>query len=129
MFIFRDLTPERYGELSAEQRRQLLDRWNDWYEGLVNSGRAQHGAPLESAGKVLSGVRGEKVTDGPFAEATEGVAGYFFLTVADMEEATEIARRCPNLPYGMSIEIRPVAGACHLARSIGRTTMRAVDAS
>ncbi len=127
MFIFRDLTPERYGDLSADQRRELLDRWNGWYDSLVNSGRAQHGAPLEPTGKVLSGARGDKVIDGPFAEATEGVAGYFFLTLADIDEAMAIARLCPNLPYGMSIEIRPVAGACHVARSIGRQTMKAGD--
>jgi hypothetical protein len=41
-----------------------------------------------------------------------------------MDEATAIARECPNLPHGMEVEVRPIAQACHLARSLGWETMR-----
>ena len=66
-----------------------------------------------------------RVIDGPYAEAKEAVAGYFFLMVSGLEKATEIAQRCPNLKYGMLVEVRPVAGACILARSLGQQTMKA----
>ena len=37
------------------------------------------------------------------------IGGYFFLTVADIDEATTIARQCPGLPLGLTVEVRPVA--------------------
>jgi len=49
------------------------------------------------------------VTDGPFAETKELVAGYWLWQVRSMEEAIEWVRRCPNPHVGDSdIEIRPV---------------------
>jgi hypothetical protein len=126
MLIFRESTPERYEAMTAAQRAQLLDDWNAWYDGLLAEGKADHGHPLEPAGRVVSNAR---VIDGPYAEAKEAVAGYFFLHVSGLEEATEIAQRCPNLKHGMLVEVRPVAGACHLAHSIGRQTMKAAPGS
>ena len=123
MLIFRDSTPEAYHAMDAAQREQLLNDWNAWYDGLVQSGKAKHGHPLEPQVRVVAGARGERIIDGPYAEAKEAIAGYFFLTVSGLEEATEIAQRCPNLKHGMLVEVRPVAGACALARSIGRQTM------
>ncbi len=125
MLIFRDASPENYAVMSAHQREQLLNNWNAWYDGLVRQGKAVGGNPLEPSGRVVSGERGERLIDGPFAEAKEAIAGYFLLNVSGLEEATAIAQRCPNLLHGMTVEIRPVAGACHLAKSIGRSTMKA----
>ncbi len=87
----------------------MAQRWNDWYDGLARAGKVQHGQPLELTGRVVSGERGQVVTDGPYAEAKEAVGGYFFLTVASLDEATDIARQCPGLPLGLTVEVRPVA--------------------
>lgn len=111
LLLFRD-APGAYAAMSAQQRQQLMEQWNAWYDGLAAAGKVQHGHPLEAQGRVVSGPRGEKITDGPFAESTEGVGGYFYLTVADLDEATGIARGCPSLAHGMTIEVRPVADAC-----------------
>ena len=49
------------------------------------------------------------VTDGPFAETKELVAGYWLWEVKDMAEAVEWVKRCPNpMPGPSEIEIRPV---------------------
>jgi len=74
-------------------------------------------------GRVVSGARGARVVDGPFAEAKEAIGGYFLLTVASLDEATEIARRCPNLRHGMIVEVRPVSEYCPLMRPLGRQAM------
>ena len=50
------------------------------------------------------------VVDGPFTESKEAVAGYILLRVADLDEATKIAKECPGLDYGMSVEVRPISG-------------------
>jgi hypothetical protein len=125
MLIFRDTSPATYAAMSPAQTAQCLDDWNAWYDGLVNEGRMHHGHPLEGKGRVVSGSRGEKIVDGPFVEAKEFIGGYFLITADSLEEATRIAQACPNLKNGMVVEVRPVAGACHLAHSIGRSTMKA----
>ena len=53
-----------------------------------------------------------------------GIGGYFFIQAANMDEATAIAEESPNLKYGMTVEVRPIAGGCHLARSLGLKGMR-----
>lgn len=109
MLLFRNAGPETHGHLTPEQREQLTQQWNNWYDGLAARGKAVQGQPLEMQCRVVSGARGETVIDGPFAEAKEVVGGYFLLRVADIEEATAIARECPSLPLGVRVEIRPVA--------------------
>ncbi|WP_044891836.1 YciI family protein [Opitutus terrae] len=109
LLLFRNGGIEAHRHLTRDERAQLARRWNDWYEGLAARGKVQHGQPLELHGRVVSGPRGEKVTDGPYAEAKEVVAGYLYLSVADLDEATEIARGCPGLPLGLTVEVRPVA--------------------
>ena len=93
LLLFRDPPTDVYKTLSAEQRQTLMRQWNDWYDGLESSGKVQQGHPLEPDGRIVS-ARGDRVVDGPFAEAKEAIGGYFFLNVADMDEATEIAKQC-----------------------------------
>jgi hypothetical protein len=48
------------------------------------------------------------VTDGPFAETKELVAGFWIWQVRSMDEAVEWAKRCPNpMPGPSDLEIRP----------------------
>jgi hypothetical protein len=47
------------------------------------------------------------VTDGPFAETREQVAGYFLINAKDLDEAIGIAARVPGARIG-SVQIRPV---------------------
>ena len=47
------------------------------------------------------------VTDGPFAEAKELIAGFAIIDVKSKDEAIEWAAKCPGASYG-SIEVRPV---------------------
>lgn len=108
LLLFRNAGLETHQHLTPEQREQLTKQWNDWYDGLAAKGKVQHGRPLGLTGRVVSGARGERVMDGPFAETTEVVGGYFMLTVADLDEATEIAKMCPGLPLGLTVEVRPI---------------------
>jgi len=49
---------------------------------------------------------GRLVTDGPFAETTEQIAGYDIIECADLDEAIEVASKHPVARYG-AIEVRP----------------------
>lgn len=121
MLLFHDSSPSRYADMSPEQRQQMLQHWNAWYDGLVADGKLQQGHPLEPEGRVVSGARGERVVDGPYAESKEAIAGYFFLMVSGIDEATEIAKRCPGLAAGVTVEVRPVAACCPVLKTQEQT--------
>ena len=47
------------------------------------------------------------VTDGPFAEAKEMVAGFYLIEARDLNEAIQVAARIPSAPLG-TVEVRAV---------------------
>lgn len=124
LLLVRDTTPEVYATMTADETRRSLDRWNAWVDEMAATGKLKDGRPLAERVRLVAGARGEKVTDGPFAEAKELVGGYFLLEGLTLDEATAIAQRCPLLPHGMTVEVRPVAAVCHLATALGWETMR-----
>jgi hypothetical protein len=69
---------------------------------------ALEGLHPASTGARISFAEGKpKVTDGPFAEATEVLGGYWMIQVKSREEAIQWASRCPASP-NETIEIRQV---------------------
>jgi hypothetical protein len=109
LLIFRGTDWHR--GLTAEEIKKIMIDWMAWSDRLVAEGRSKARRSLEGAGKVISGKE-RSVFDGPFAEAKESVAGYFLLEVDDLEEAMEIAKECPMLPHGMTVEVRPMRLRC-----------------
>jgi hypothetical protein len=83
-----------------------MKQFSAWFERMSDQGKMKSGHQLAPEGKVLSGRKG--VTDGPFAESKEGIAGYWFIQAASLEEAVEIAKGDPLLDYGHTTEIRPI---------------------
>jgi hypothetical protein len=63
------------------------------------------GEALEPSATATS-VRGDIVTDGPFAETKEVLGGYYLIDARDLDHALEIAKLCPA-PYG-GVEVRPI---------------------
>ena len=97
--------PDLPGELEASLREWLAE--TDARGVYVDGSRLQ---PARIAKTVR--VRGGEllVTDGPFAETKELVAGYDILDCAHLDEALEIAARHVTAIIG-SIEVRPVLEA------------------
>ncbi len=124
LLIFRESTPERYEAMTRDERRRALANWNAWCDKLAAEGKLQSGHPLMPEGRIVSRTNASRRIDGPFAEAKEMIGGYFFVHAESMDEATRIAEGSPNLKYGMTVEVRPIAGGCHLARSLGLEGMR-----
>ena len=100
--------------LSPAQIQKVVSDWMAWFERLKAEGKCSGGHPLGEEGKVVSGKQGRTVADGPFAESKEAIGGYFYLTVADENEAIEIAKGCPGLEYGAVVEVRPIADSCSI---------------
>jgi len=99
-------------DLSPDQRQKVVTDWYNWFERLKQEGKCTGGHPLQDEGKIVSGKKGRSVADGPFAESKEAIGGYFYLQVADENEAVAIARQCPGLDYGLVVEVRPIADMC-----------------
>jgi len=115
--------------LSPAQLQKVVSDWMAWFERLKEEGKCLGGHPLEDEGKVVSGKQGRTIADGPFVESKEAIGGYFYLTVADENEAIEIAKQCPGLEYGAVVEVRPVAEVCSIkerAAQIGQMATAAV---
>ena len=81
MLFFRNSGPETHQHLSPTQRQTLVTRWNAWYDGLAAQGKAVEGQPLELETRMVSGIGGSRVVDGPFAEAKEAIGGYFLIEI------------------------------------------------
>ena len=79
-------------------------------EEIEDSGHRLDGEALQPVNTAATvRVRDGKVsiTDGPFAETKEQLAGFYLIDAADMEEAIEVASGIPPARIG-SIEVRPV---------------------
>jgi hypothetical protein len=58
---------------------------------------------------LATSVRGDVVTDGPFVDAKEIVAGFYILEAADLDAALAIAKLDPACQEGGGVEVRPIA--------------------
>jgi hypothetical protein len=108
--------------LAPEEIQRIMADWTAWFDDLQTRGMITAASPLERDGRI---VTGESPTDGPFTESKESIGGFFMLKTATMDEAVAIARRCPALPHGMNVEVRPVAPACPAARMVEEARVHA----
>ena len=97
------------GELPSEQLMADMGKFN---EQLMDAGIMKAGEGLKPSSEGVrvhfSGAN-RSVTDGPFAETKELVAGYWLWEVESLDEAVEWVRRCPNpMVEDSDIEIRPL---------------------
>jgi hypothetical protein len=95
----------------------LASGWDDearasaysWMEKVIRSGVGLQGSPVRPAADATTiKIRdGELViTDGPYAETKEQIAGYNVLECASMDEAIHVASRHPTARIG-TFELRP----------------------
>lgn len=107
MVIVKATDDSEAGVLPSEKDLAEMGQFN---EELVAAGVMLDGAGLQASSK---GARleytddGIQVTDGPFAETKELIAGFWIWEVKSFEEAIEWARRIP-FNHGESVEIRQV---------------------
>jgi hypothetical protein len=99
-------------EAGVMPSQKLLAEMGKYNEDLVKAGvlLAAEGLHASAKGKrVRFSGKNRTVTDGPFTETKELIAGFWLWQVRSMEEALEWVKRCPNPHEGESeIEIRQV---------------------
>ncbi|MBB2917788.1 hypothetical protein FHX62_001711 [Cupriavidus alkaliphilus] len=109
MVIVKATTDSEAGKMPGTE---LLAAMGNFNEELVKAGIMLAGEGLQPSAKgkrVRFAGSQRTVTDGPFAQPEELVAGFWLWQVKSMDEAVEWVKRCPNPMEGESdIEIRPL---------------------
>jgi hypothetical protein len=98
-----DATPEA-------EKEKIYGGYRSLREDLQKTGKYIGGNQLQSTSTAtVVRVRNGKqsMTDGPFAETKEQLAGYFLVEARDLDDALAIAARIPSAATG-SVEVRPV---------------------
>ena len=91
----RNATSQAYGALTQEMDSS----------GALLAGEGLYPTATATTVRVRDGER--SVTDGPFAETKEQLAGFYVLDCRDLDEAIDWAAKIPGAQGG-SVEIRPV---------------------
>lgn len=92
------------GALPTKEAWEEMDRFN---EDLAKAGIVVDGGGLQPGVCVRSSGGDRIITDGPFAETKELVAGYQIWEVKSMDEAIAWVKRGP-IAEGSEVEIRPI---------------------
>ena len=95
--------------LSPAEMQAIIARYGAWSASLAAAGKLAGSHKLrDGAGRVMRRNAGKVVvTDGPFAEGKEIIAGLFVIEADSYDEAVAIANGCPHLDFG-SVEVREV---------------------
>jgi hypothetical protein len=112
MILVKATKESEAGKLPSQELLAAMGKFN---EELVKAGVMLAGEGLQPSSKgarvTFSGNK-RLVTDGPFAETKELIAGFWIWEVASLKEAIDWVKRCPNPHEGESeIEIRQVFAA------------------
>ena len=95
---------------NEDERRTCMNESLVVCDELTAQGKYLGASPLQSVTTAATvRVRDGRtlVTDGPFAETTEQLGGYYLLDLADLDEAIAVAARIPPASKG-AVEIRPL---------------------
>jgi hypothetical protein len=95
---------ENAKELPAEVMQAHMDLMD---KQAALGGRSLAGLALQP-NETATSIRGELITDGPFVETKEVLAGIYVLEARDLDHALALAKLTPILDGG--VEVRPLLG-------------------
>ncbi|NUT36223.1 MAG: hypothetical protein HOV79_24455 [Hamadaea sp.] len=107
------MNPSLFESLTEEERTAIFAGHDEFQKQLTETGELVGFAALADPSatksvRVRDGV--PAVTDGPYVEAKEFLAGYYVVDCETVERATELAAKIPDAAY-IPIEVRPVLNA------------------
>ncbi|HEX2462713.1 MAG TPA: YciI family protein, partial [Vicinamibacterales bacterium] len=112
MIIVKASKASEAGEMPSTELLTAMGNYNEELSkaGILLAGEGLH--PSSKGARVRFSGKDRTVTDGPFAETKELIAGYWLWEVGSLQEAIDWVKRCPN-PHDedSDIEIRQVFSA------------------
>ncbi len=107
LFVYRGKSDSAQ-KMTPEQMQQNMQKWGTWIGEAVKKGwMVDPGDGLTGEGLV---VKSKIVSDGPFVESKEIVGGFSIVEAETIQAASELAKGCPGLLNGGSVEVRRLAG-------------------
>jgi hypothetical protein len=114
---FSYLGPKTWESMSETERKASMDEFFGYDEMLRKNGQLVGGQGLQGAAKAAT-LRFQDgkvtVTDGPYAETKEQLAGFFIIEARDLNHAIELMSKHPVVKGG-PIEIRPASDPAEMA--------------
>jgi hypothetical protein len=104
-------------EAGAPPDPEMMEAMGKYNDALIAAGIMKEPIlgglkPTRFAKRVHFSGKKRAVTDGPFTETKEVVAGFWLWDVKSIEEAVEWVKKCPNpMPTDSDIDIRPLYSA------------------
>lgn len=124
MVLVKACQESESGKMPVREKMLEMGKFND---ELVEAGIMVVGEGLKPSSKgvrVHFSGKDRIVTDGPFAETKELVAGYWIWEVKSMEEAVTWLKRCPNpMTVDSDVEIRPIWSQAEVQEIIARDAL------
>jgi hypothetical protein len=109
LLIYKD--EKVWDEMTVERKAEIFQEAVEFSDTLRPNGVYEGGDPLE-ASPTATTVRMKNgrtvMTDGPFAETKEQLAGYSIVEAKDLNDVLAITARHPLVRAGLSIEVRPI---------------------
>lgn len=112
IFLYADADDEPDNTDHTAEGREVHDRHA---EELERSG-AMIAAFALRPGTMSTSIRRDAITDGPFVDAKEVIAGFYVIEAPDLDAALRVARRNPILEQGGGVEVRPVESGAVFAQ-------------
>ena len=99
--------PGSHEELGEDEAKALTAEYFALRDvpGCIDGGALQ---PGDTATTVRHGDVDNLITDGPYADTKEVLAGYYVLEATDLDVALEFAQRIPAVRLGGAVEVRPL---------------------
>ena len=108
LFVYRG-RGDAMAKMTPQEMQKNMQKWEKWIgEGMQKGWMVDPGDGLTQEGCV---VNAKKVaTDGPFVESKEIVGGFSIVEADTLNAAAKLAKGCPALLTGGTVEVRRLAG-------------------
>ena len=106
--IHRDLK-SKDAQPSPEKMQASIKLFQDWIGGIAAQNKLVSPPKRWDVGGRV--IKNNSVTEGPYAEIKESLGGVILVRAEDYEDAVEIAKGCPILEWGATIEVRMAISA------------------
>jgi hypothetical protein len=94
---------------TPQEEIERVKEYSAWARDLGRKGMLLGGEKLKDDGRIIGQMIGATSPTETVTKPVEGgIGGYFLLTATDYNQALAIARTCPHLKHGGSVELRQI---------------------
>lgn len=96
---------QEWDHYSPVEKQKLMEQYFSFVDDLKLNHNFKAGSALDDRSVRLRSESGLIVTEGPTLESNIGLTGYMIFEAKDLMEAAQIAKKCPALTHGETVEV------------------------